>query len=137
MPEQLYIKLGDYFDNDSNNYISVYDNKSGRIVYGVIQLSKVGDTPGIWSHIVVTCDRTTNTIKIYINNVDVTTVYKEGTLTNVSFNNNIHAQNSCYFNIGSYHTDQCNYIGNVDELRVYNVIPDSEEITIIYNLPVE
>jgi uncharacterized protein (TIGR02145 family) len=137
MPEQLYIKLGDYFDDDSNNYISVYDNKSGRIVYGVIQLSKVGDTPGIWSHIVVTCDRTTNTIKIYINNVDVTTVYKEGTLTNVSFNNNIHAQNSCYFNIGSYHTDQCNYIGNVDELRVYNVIPDSEEITRIYNLPVE
>jgi hypothetical protein len=84
----------------------------------------------------VTCDRTTNTIKIYINNVDVTTVYKEGTLTNVSFNNNIHTPNSCYFNIGTYGATVDNYIGNVDELRVYNVIPDSTEITRIYNLPV-
>jgi uncharacterized protein (TIGR02145 family) len=136
MPDQLDITLGDYLDDGSNNHIVVFDYKSGRIVYGDIQLSKIGDTPGIWSHIVVTCDRNTNTIKIYINNVDVTTVYKEGTLTNVNFSNDIRTPNFCYFNIGSYHNDECNYIGNVDELRIYNTIPERGEITRIYNLPV-
>jgi hypothetical protein len=45
MPDQLYITLGAVYDN-FNNHITVYDHKSGRVVYGNIPLSIAGDISG-------------------------------------------------------------------------------------------
>jgi uncharacterized protein (TIGR02145 family) len=138
MPGQLEIVYGDSAGTYANPYIVVRDLKTLKNVKAPISIKIINDGQSPYTHVAITVNRILNDIRIYINDVDLTESNgNEGTASGAGFNNNLYSADTCFFNIGSYDYDVGrDYIGDIDELRIYNTIPIRSELTAAYNATV-
>lgn len=79
---------------------------------------------GIWNHVAVTWSNSTQTANFYINGA------LNSTLTNASIVEK--ASGSAVFTIGALRNTSNVFSGGVDEVRVYNRVLSSSEITTVY-----
>jgi len=81
-------------------------------------------TTGVWYHIVVTWDNSSNTLNLYLNGSNVNNIKSSGTPGNMALNE---------FVIG-FNTGQQNYFGGiVDEVGFWKRVLTTDEISDLYN----
>ena len=104
--------------------LNMYDN-TGSAQYNAQAETVL--TSGIFNLVVIVCDRTQTTAKVYIDNVESTVTNTFGTLSGVG-----NVDNAGNFNIGNAALAR-RLAGDIDNVQIFNRVLTSDEITALWN----